>query len=399
MSATQKDFERLRVMSAHEPGTKKEKFMLRALLLLAVLVAAVSGCATAPKPPVFGGAKVNTGLPYSRNVADAVLAVQKETDSFMVDAAALSFRDTVTTKMKTIAPLLVVDNSPETRKKIARQILDDFELVIRQNRHGFFAINRHMQEQYRKDAEFNWNVISNPAEPEDRGSFAGDFLVGELFCFSAQPGKTYCNDHENYLLGLTGTYSYSNPDTLELTYSLQIKGHNSPIGLDSKLDMDILVSEFNKAIELTVKKSRTNVDRQYNESVSSAVYEINFRLSQRLLVGGAQTVTLKESSFSTNFETSIARLQRRLDKYKYDNSNSTFVFTGDRTETFLGQKVDLKEGLTVKVFPEKTGTVVVYKLDYKQINDALTNKSLYSEKEASAFYQSQIDVINRILTN
>jgi hypothetical protein len=373
--------------------------MLRALSLLAVLVAAVPGCASAPKPPVLGGAKVTIGLPYSRNVADAVLQVQKETDPFMVDAAARSFRDTVTAKMKTIAPRLVIDNSAKTRKAIAEQVITDFEFIIRHNRNSFFTVKRHMPNQYKKEAEFNWSVKSSPDEPEDRGSFAGDFIVGELFCYSPQTGQTYCNDHENYLLGLTGRYAYSKPDTFELTYSLQVKKHKSPIGLDSELDMNALVSEFDNAVEQAGKESRAKVDKEYNDSISSAVYEINFRLSQRLQVGDVQTVTLKESSFSTNFETSIARLQRRLDKYKYDNSNSTFVFAGDRAETFLGRSVALKEALTVKVFPEKTGTVVVYKLDYNQINDALTNKSLYSKKEASAFYQSQIETINRILKN
>jgi hypothetical protein len=359
------------------------------IILCIFAFSSLIGCATinnlTTAKPVSGSSSSELRLPDIRTLDSARNDIRSRVQNIMYDKAAEVFRDK---ELSTISEnaLLSLPDTDETRLNLVRRAVEEqISTAIRERNSDIFTMTRWIPYNHTANGDIlDFDFKLDPISKASKGVYSGTFNIGRKYCYSSREVGRYCDDKEIYKVALNGTYSVGTT-SLELTYNASQIDHDGSLGLSSKLRLEPLSLEMSRLATSTVNAAHNEVDNRYKNLVNGAVATITGRLERRVISRPVEVATIGESTFQLGFETAMARLQRRLDKFKYDKDNSTFVFDLDRhEETWYGKKVPMREQITVKLFPEKNNTVVVYKLEYLPVYDDLADKNLYTVADAKA---------------
>ncbi|MGD0281843.1 MAG: hypothetical protein ABSB95_05730 [Dissulfurispiraceae bacterium] len=139
-------------------------------------------------------------------------------------------------------------------------------------------------------------------------------------------------------------------------------------------------------------KPESIVEEDYNSYVAQIAQEAERKLNNRYSVRKGSPFKT-EKTYNVSFEVAVGRLQRSLNKYKYEKENSTFSFE---------ENVDIKgksqkRNVLVRLFPEmKNKVAVAIDMTYDVIVDSMSD-NMYGEKEARSSFESTINYLNSLL--
>lgn len=152
---------------------------------------------------------------------------------------------------------------------------------------------------------------------------------------------------------------------------------------------DVLVALIKKSLP----NAETTAMNEYRSLISSTVLDVSIKLRNRYSKSNSGLLKT-EKIYNLSFDIAVARLQRTLDKFKYEKDQSTFFFEESLN---IGNKM-LKRKTLVKLFPESNNRVaVVIDMSYETLTDSLS-KEVYGENESRTSFDSTIASITKLLS-
>lgn len=365
-------------------------------VILITTTAFIAGCGStkALAPPISIVSSAPMELPYSKSLDDAKAEVRSAVDSLMIDETAIAYRDREIAKLGTDGAFTLNDTMENRRSIATGTFKDALRGLLARERAGIFTLTK-MSSSLRPNGNTDHATFTVSGDGTS-GTVSGNMRIGENFCWDDGHDRT-CYQQESYDYKLDGTWDAGGRDLL-LKYTLTQEKHITQFSLDSKLDQEALVRVLRGLAEAGVAASRKDVDQRGKDAVRTAVRTISGTLANRLDIRPDKEIQIAERLYQVGFETAVGRLQRQLGTYKYDSKNSTFSFTDTLSLQLLGLQHYSQIVFTVKLFPERAATAVVYELKYTPIDDRLTNRQVFTEADAIERVSAHMDKIKGLLT-
>ncbi len=120
-------------------------------------------------------------------------------------------------------------------------------------------------------------------------------------------------------------------------------------------------------------------------SVDQVKKSIKTMLESRYIMENDKANKIEQNYPTVDFTTAKARIQRTLDKFKYDSEGSVFSLEDGYTNNMQ----TVKHRYVLSLFPEEKGTVVVFSGDYGYLKDSFGGADLFGK---SAFDKEMAEI-------
>lgn len=279
------------------------------MILPAMLMFFAFGCAGfQPQPPVNSFVLTKYSSNYSRNVEGLIKDVKSKTEEYMVDKAAVKYRDKIIKQMREEAePKLnyVVDDNE--KKLIAERIVTLIENSLRENHQYLYKIEDMDTRYSLYDKIANSDVKINDIVSPENGSFGGSFRIGEFFKISSAYRDPNPFREETFIFKLSGKYSFGD-NSLKVDYAVQEIDHLGSKGITATLNRNGLITKLDEIPAKAISAGPQKIDNIYSYWVVHSTHEISNRLRSRIDVLPQKDMEIKEVSYNVDFETAVARI-------------------------------------------------------------------------------------------
>lgn len=131
---------------------------------------------------------------------------------------------------------------------------------------------------------------------------------------------------------------------------------------------------------------------KYEYKLNSLVSDFERKRANRFTIYPQKKFRMNERKYKIDNKIVISRFQREFTDYKYDETNSMFIFTDIvRPIKSKYQQIESQYSLAIKVYPEANSTsVIVYEISYKPIIDSFSGKTVFGEKEIKKILHNKL---------
>jgi len=100
-----------------------------------------------------------------------------------------------------------------------------------------------------------------------------------------------------------------------------------------------------------------------------------------------------DKKYTVEFNTAVSRIQRQNDNFKYNQKESSFVYSVNTEKAYLHKKYSKKYNFFVRLFPDDKSTVIIYNLTYYPVIDPLINNDVFGREEVETIMTELITKI------
>jgi len=178
--------------------------------------------------------------------------------------------------------------------------------------------------------------------------------------------------------GLSGTYTIVYRNYTPKTY------YGSPSILD--IDEDKLI----EVIKHATPKNKPEIN------IYQVSDEIMKMLKGRYEIKQSNENDNIEKLYKVDFVTAKSRLQRLLNKFKYDDKSSTFVFVEETNSGLPGLR-SLESTFKIALFPDQNDTIVRYSGEYQYVVDMFNKNTIIGKDKYNKMMTAYIDTVSKQL--
>jgi hypothetical protein len=159
------------------------------------------------------------------------------------------------------------------------------------------------------------------------------------------------------------------------------------LGVTKTINSEEIMRSLNDAF---IKVS-ADARRLSKTMANSITEEVKSGLNNRFITKPEESIKT-EKVYNINFDAAVSRLQRGLNRYKFEKDSSSFWFSDNKSMVYGGKNIPCESRIDVRLFPEKSGkTAVVYDMRYGTIYDNLASKEHYGKEQAKSEFNYMIE--------
>jgi hypothetical protein len=371
---------------------------MRSLLIIAILSAMVTGCATS-KPTIFESPISGTkwegtvvskpySIPRTKIVSDIIKNVKGADDEYSMQIVNSIIDKEISPSTETV---LFADNS-DCQSKIDYLFLQITPFVNELPRSVNYILKDNSATGTKLHPSINYTVSTEK-------------LVDGLFLQHLSSDMFWRWENGRGVRGFA---------TINVGIKVSCEDQNKALFKvdipDYIINNPTLIFFSEKVAELSVdwvrvRRSMDSIEKEYVSRDGMSEYKnfvnrvsgnINSKLADRFLMRDRKKAKNEERIYKIALDVMSSRIQRKLEEYKFMTDKTRYEFS-DKMD-YRSTSVKLKT--IVKVFPEEGGkTSVVFSLEYTPIYDTFTEKITFGENEAQKYLLGQIGTFEKLIAS